>query len=117
MKQSRKIRQNTIQKGIALLLSIIILAIVILITVLIAAIVAMQLKLASDINDSAAAIYAADSGVEWQLYQIRQGASVSSPAMSNGATIEMVVTGTAPNFTIKSLGSYRAVKRQFEVSF
>ena len=117
MKKFKKSGKNTTQKGIALLLTIIILSIVMLIAVLITTIVTMQLKLASDINDSTAAIYAADSGAEWQLYQIRKGASVASPVMSNGATVETTVTSVVPNFTIKSLGSYRTVKRQFEIIF
>ena len=112
-----KFRQSTSQNGIALLLTVVILSAVILIAVLIVNIVIVQLKLAKDIGDSQAAIYAADSGVEWQLYQIRKGASVSVPIMSNGATIETTVTGASPNFTIKSLGSYGTVKRQFEINF
>ncbi|MDP3003998.1 MAG: pilus assembly PilX N-terminal domain-containing protein [Candidatus Azambacteria bacterium] len=105
------------QRGIALLLTVIIISVVLLITTLISNIVITQLKLAGDINDSVAAIYAADSGVEWQLYQIRYGVLISTPIMSNGATVSATVTGASPNFTIKSLGSYRTVKRQFEVSF
>jgi Tfp pilus assembly protein PilX len=113
----KKFRQNMAQKGIALLLTVIIISVVMLIATLISNIVITQLKLAGDINDSGAAIYAADSGVEWQLYQIRKGASVPAPVMSNSAAVSVTVTGTSPNFTIKSLGSYRTVKRQFEVSF
>lgn len=108
---------NNNQKGIALLLTVIIISAVLLIATLIINIVITQLKLTGDINDSTSAIYAADSGVEWQLYQIRQGTSVPTPTMSNGATVSVTATGASPNFTIKSLGSYRAVKRQFEVSF
>lgn len=110
-------KDNQKQSGIALLLTIIILSAVTLIAVLIADIVVVQLKLAKDISDSQAAVYAADSGVEWQLYQIRKGVSVTSPVMSNGATVTTTVTGMVPSFTIKSLGSYKSVKRQFEVSF
>jgi len=105
------------EKGIALLLTVIILSVIALVAMLIANIVIIQLKLSGDINDSVAAIYAADSGVEWQLYQIRNGVSVPAPTMSNGAAVSATVTGAYPNFTIKSLGSYRAVKRQFEVNF
>ncbi len=108
---------NNNQRGIALLLTVIIISVVILIATFIANIVITQLKLAGDINDSVAAIYAADSGVEWQLYQIRYGVSIPTPIMSNGAIVSVTLTGTFPNFTIKSLGSYRTVKRQFEVSF
>jgi len=115
---NKKFRQNAAkQSGIALLLTVIILSIVMLIAMLISNIVITQLKLAGDINDSVAAIYTADSGMEWQLYQIRNGVSVPAPVMSNGATISTTITGVAPNFTVKSLGSYRTVKRQFEVSF
>lgn len=116
----KKFRQNMAnnkESGIALLLTIIILSIVTLIAVLIANIVIVQLRLARDIGDSQAAIYAADSGIEWQLYQIKKGVSVASPIMSNGATVETKVIGEASNFTVKSLGSYQSVKRQFEVNF
>ena len=113
----KNFKQNTKQNGIALLLTVVILSIVTLVAILIASIVIVQLKLAKDIGDSQAAIYAADSGAEWQLYQIRQGITVSSPVMSNGATVSVTVTGNYPSFNIKSLGSFNTVKRQFEISF
>ena len=109
--------KNKREKGIALLLTIIILSATMLTATLIVTIVVIQFKLSSDINNSTIAIYAADSGVEWQLYQIRNGASVPTPVMSNGATISTTVTGSSPNFTIKSLGAYKEVKRQLEVNF
>lgn len=108
---------NKNQSGIALLLTIVILSAVLLVAVLIANIIIVQFRLSSDINFSTIAIYAADSGVEWQLYQIRTGTSVPAPVMSNGATISTTVTGTLPSFTIKALGTYKEVKRQFEVNF
>jgi len=109
--------KNKREKGIALLLTMMILSAGTLIATLIVSIVVVQFKLSSDVNDSTIAIYAADSGVEWQLYQIRNGSVVPAPAMSNGATISTVVTGNSPNFTIKSLGAYKEIKRQFEVNF
>ncbi|MBI4919734.1 hypothetical protein HY838_00300 [Candidatus Azambacteria bacterium] len=105
------------EKGIALLITVVIISAVLLMVVFISNIVITQLRLAGDIADSAAAIYAADSGIEWQLYRIRKGVAVPSPSMSNGAEISTTVTGDYPNFTIKSLGSYRLAKRQFETSF
>ena len=84
---------------------------------LIATIVVVQFKLSTDVNNSVIAIYAADSGVEWQLYQIRTGPSVPAPTMSNGASISTTVIGSYPNFTIKSLGVYKEVRRQIEVNF
>ena len=115
MKLLNKIKDK--EKGIALLLTTIILSAGLSIATLIAAIVVIQFKLSSDVNYSMIAVYAADSGVEWQLYQIRNGASVPAPTMSNGATISTTIIGGYPNFTIKSLGAYKEVKRQFEVSF
>ncbi len=117
MKKSKKIKQHNTQGGVALLLTVIILSVVTLVSVFIVNVVSNELKLAGDINDSKKAIYAADSGVEWQLYKIRHGALVSSPVMSNGATVSVTVTGNYPSFTIKSLGSYNVVKRQFEIRF
>lgn len=114
---NQKFKSKSTQSGVALLLTVIILSIVTLVSVFIVSIVSNELKLVGDINDSKKAIYAADSGVEWQLYQIRQGASVALPIMSNGATVSVTVTGNHPSFTIKSLGSYNIVKRQFEISF
>lgn len=107
------------QKGIALLLTVVIMSVVMLIAVLISNIVITQLKLTGDINDSTAAIYAADAGVECQLYNIRHSASLNCNQliMTNNATITTTKTGTSPNFTIKSLGSFRTVKRQFQVDF
>jgi len=107
------------EKGIAVLITVMIISIVMLVATLIANITATQLKLASDIADSTTAIYAADSGVEYKLYQIRKegnttGAEIS---LSNGATVSVTVSGALPSLTIKSLGSYRSVKRQFEVNF
>lgn len=115
MKQERKNKNS--QRGIALLLTVIISSVVLLVSGLIVSIVLVQQKLASDISDSTIAIYAADSGMEWQLYQTIKGVSVPSPIMSNGAVVSTTVTGVAPNFTIKSLGSYGLNKRQFEVNF
>ncbi|KKS44830.1 hypothetical protein A2567_02310 [Candidatus Azambacteria bacterium RIFOXYD1_FULL_42_11] len=112
-----RIIKNDKETGITLLFTMIILAFVLLTAVLIVDIVIVQLKLSGDINDSLVAIYAADSGVEWQLYQIRKGQSIPSPIFVNGAAVETTVTGSAPNFTIKSLGSFKEVKRQFEVGF
>jgi len=111
----KKINKN--QSGIALLLTMIILSAGLSIAMLIAAIVVIQFKLSSDINYSMIAVYAADSGAEWQLYQIRNGASVPVPTMSNGASISTTIIGSYPNFTIKSLGAYKEVRRQFEINF
>jgi len=107
------------ENGIALLITVVIISAAVLIASLIANIVITQLKLAGDIADSMTAIYAADAGVEYKLYQIRKEGNTTSIefSLSNGATVSVSVSGVLPNLTIRSLGSYKSVKRQFEVSF
>ncbi len=107
------------EKGIAVLITVMIISIVMLVATLIASVVSVQLKLASDIGDSITAIYAADSGVEYKLYQIRKAGILTNTefSLSNGATVSVTVLRAFPNLTIKSLGSYLSVKRQFEVNF
>ncbi|MEK9170916.1 MAG: pilus assembly PilX N-terminal domain-containing protein [Patescibacteria group bacterium] len=109
--------KNKREKGNALLLTMIILSAAMLIAMLIATVVVVQFKLSSDVNYSMIAVYAADSGVEWQLYQIRYGDTVPAPVMSNGASISTTVIGDYPSFTLKSLGAYKEVVRQFEINF
>lgn len=82
------------ENGIALLLTVVIISIVMLIAVLISNIVVAQLKLAGDINDSTAAIYAADSGVEWQLYQIRHGGAMGSAEWDSYTKLLLHFDGT-----------------------
>ena len=120
-KQNKKNIKN--ETGVALLFTVIIVSIVLLIAVFIVNTVVTQLKLAGDINNSMAAIYSADAGVECQLYNVRQGSSLNCHTdggqiiMSNNASIVTTVTGAAPNFTIKSLCSFRGTNRQFEINF
>jgi hypothetical protein len=105
------------ERGVALLLTIVILSIIVLSSIFIVDIAVAQLRLASDINDSAEAIYAADSGIEWQLYQIIKNKTTPLPIMLNGAEVSTEIISTSPNYVIRSLGSSNLVKRQLEVNF
>ncbi len=76
-----------------------------------------QVRQASSATDSMRALYAADSGIEWELYKNNKDSSYAKPVMSNGSEFETKVT--AAN-TIKSTGfadSNRRVGRAFEVHF
>lgn len=115
MKKLFKLAKNKESGVVVILLTIIISSAVILIAGLISNFMITQLKLAEDINNSIIAIYAADSGAEWQLYQIRKNILVPTPIMSNGSTVTATVIGISPNFTIKSLGSFGNISRQFEL--
>jgi len=112
------------ENGVVLILTVIIISAVMLIASMIANIVITQMQLVEDIGSSVSAIYAADSGVECQLYNIRHGKSVDCNSadnpggnivMFNGASVKTSADGIPPNYTVKSLGSFRSVKRQFQV--
>lgn len=83
-----------------------------------------KIKTAADIKSSAAALYAAESGIEWCLYVNRVG-SAPQPIMANGATFENGIPNPPAPFTeadclsspIKSTGTYRGITRSFEVNF
>ncbi len=76
-----------------------------------------QLRQASNATDSTRAIYAADAGVEWELYKRAKDDKYAKPVMSNGAEFE---TKSADANIIRSLGFADAnhkVARAFELSF
>ena len=115
---SEKFRQNTAhnsEHGVTMLLTAIILAIVLATATAAAGVVVLQIKLAGNAADSVGAVYAADTGVEWQLYNIRHS-TTTAPTMANNATFETSVAW-GPPVILKSLGTFRGAKRQFQLSF
>jgi len=73
-----------------------------------------QIRQASDVTNSTKAIFAADSGVEWELYRMFVNPAYQKPEMSNGATISTTVNGTS---SIISVGSSQKASRAFEITF
>lgn len=76
-----------------------------------------QLRQSSNAADSMRALYAADTGVEWELYKNSKDASYPKPILSNGAEFE---TKISAGLSIKSSGfsdSNHRVARAFEVRF
>lgn len=83
-----------------------------------------QIRQATDLTNSGKAIFAADTGIEWGLYQFfNPGSSHPAPTMSNGSTYAVVCApqGTS-NCTdvgttqIKSQGTAANVQRAFELN-
>lgn len=93
-----------------------------------------QLRQATDVNNSARAIYAADSGIEWRIYKLAQdnfscvdcpsGSACPQPVLANGATFTVTCSSAvtaspttdadgSQAITIKSVGeshkNYRAL--------
>jgi hypothetical protein len=92
-----------------------------------------QVRQGTDLSKSAKAIFAADSGIEWSLYNVICSANDTSsqpcpisptpPAFTNGATVAVTCkddTGAviadcnSPNVaTVRSIGTYSQVSRAF----
>ena len=111
------------QAGSVLIFSVLMLGVILTITLSLANTLLPRLKSSGDSLSSVAAIYAADSGVEWCLYTHRGKApAVPQPVMSNGATYT-ILFGIAPaacastesplNHTV--IGTHRNVARAFIV--
>jgi hypothetical protein len=83
-----------------------------------------QIRQATDLANSGKAIYAADTGVEWGLYQFFRG-GLAQQGLSNGASITSVTCLNAGGSTvdctdpttavIESIGGSGNVKRAFEL--
>ncbi len=119
----RNMKTSNTQKGSVLIFSILMLGVILTITLSLANTLLPRLRSASDALNSVAAIYAADSGVEWCLYTQRARVpAVPQPVMSNGATYTILFgagAGTcAPaesplNHTVT--GTFRTVTRAFKI--
>ena len=86
--------------------------------------VAYQIRQTTDLANSAKAIFAADTGIEWGLYQFFK--SGTPPALSNKATFTTICYDEASGqidcanasvVRIRSVGRAAAVSRALEQSF
>lgn len=75
-----------------------------------------QLRQSANASDSAKALFAADSGLEWELYKHYRDESYPEPVMENGAVFRTTVSGNV----VKSTGFADAkeiVARAFQLTF
>ena len=95
-------------------------------TVIAGFLLVIQIRQGGDLAASARAFYAADSGVEWGLYQFTKGVSLPPLAFTNGASSATICydgamavtpcTSTSTK-TIRSIGSSGNASRALEASF
>ena len=116
------------QSGSALIFSLLLLSMSLAIALTLSAVFIPKIKLASAAKNSIAAVYAAESGLEWCLYIDRIG-NTTVPVMTNGATIQDNTLGSLDNndcspaagadgaTRVKLIGTYRDISRALEVSF
>jgi hypothetical protein len=72
----------------------------------------LKIRESSDITNSTRAIYAADTGVEWELYKYFKNDGYAKPTFSNGASFN-----ATEEQTIKVVGQAGNAFRAFEISF
>ena len=72
-----------------------------------------QLRQSSDVTNSTKAIFAADAGIEWELYRMFKDPDYPKPIMTNQTDFSTTVYGTS---TIKSIGSSHRSSRAFELT-
>jgi len=102
-------------RGTALIYTLLTVGIILNIAFFLAAVFASKLKLAFDYPNSVTALYAAESGIEWQLYNRFKEPDANQPSLTNGATFTILTpSGQLP---LKVRGVFRGGGRAIEVSF
>lgn len=111
-----RIRHSNGEKGVALLLSVLLVSAVLAAAIGVTTSLIVLLQISGRVQESVTAFYAADTGLEWQLYQVRVGAT-SAPVLLNGATFNTAYTPGSPLNVIKSVGTFKNTSRGIEARF
>lgn len=72
-----------------------------------------HIRQATDITNSARAIFAADAGVEWELYKANKDANYPAPTFTNGAKLQTLEVEPG---VMRCIGSVGRSARAFEVT-
>jgi len=133
-------KKNNQEKGVALFLSVLIISVILAIGLGISGILIQQIKISGNIGDSVVAFYAADSGIEQQIYDLYKNETHSSEyeeILNSGAYYSVSVVcsqgnenclpgipvaeeeecNSLNNFCIKSIGTFQTAKRAIEVNY
>lgn len=73
----------------------------------------LKIRQSSDITNSTKAIFAADTGIEWDLYRRLKNANYPKPQLSNGSSFEVFAEASST----KSIGTAANASRAFEYTF
>ena len=107
-------REN--QKGVMIIFTSIILGIILSIALALAAIFIPKIRLITEVKNSVGALYAAESGLEWCLYnnQVAPIPTPPPPVMANGAIYQLTPSSCSGS-TIKSVGNFKGVVRALQI--
>lgn len=114
------IRKLKNQKGVSILLVVMILGVIIVVSLAVNDLVLRQTKLSITLGESTQAYYAAESGVEEGLYKLRNGIEFIGGRQVNlsGDSYYNMETETEEAITIiKSEGNYKETKRKIEARY
>jgi len=100
-------------KGVAILISLLIVAVILSVVLALSAIFIPKIQIASETKNSVPGAYAAESALEWCLY-VNRAAPVPPPVMNNGSTYTVTDCAASP---VRAVGTYRNVSRMFEITF
>ncbi len=115
-----KIKQKRVrEKGQVLMLTVLLLSLASsLASFLAGSIILYQVRAASEVASAVVAIFAADGGVQCELYRQLRGPSVSCPpTFTNGATSSSSANVIGSSTIIRSKGIFRDTSRALEASF
>jgi len=113
----KKQKKNYYQKGQALLVTMLILMASFLIGMVLGGLVLYELKSMIFTGESVKALYAAESGLEYELYRQNKGETIAEPIMINGTSFTLS-SHTEGGYTVitsvgKSINTYRALEVLF----
>ncbi len=110
---------NKKNKGISLYLTLVVLSVLTVILFSLVGIVVSQIRVIWTISHSTIAFFAADTGIEHGLYQIRKQNNYTDipETVLGNASYSVTITTTTDETTISSLGNFRDIRRALEVVY
>lgn len=110
------------ERGSIIVFTVLMLAAILAITLTLTRIFIPRIKAITEATNSINAVYAADSALEWCLYNNREKEPVlPRPAITNGATYQIYNDGNLSSclagetLSYRAVGTYRGVSRSFQI--
>jgi hypothetical protein len=105
------------QKGVSLYLAIVIMSILSAVVLGLIALSISGIKIVSGLENSVMSFYAANTGIEHSLYNIRKQGGTGEVSGFLEETNYNVSVDVSTTTVIRSIGTYRETKRVIEVSY
>ncbi len=108
------------ESGVALYFAMVILSVFTAVIFVLAGVSVSQIKVTWMIGDSAKAFFAADTGVEQALFNIRKQdnfGNIDKVSLANGASYTVNISFSTTTATIQSKGEFRSTRRTIEAKY